>query len=386
MLPGMDRALELNVAARLLDLLANPDMAVGDEVMELPASVYTDPDRLAREQQRLFGGLPLLAALSGELPVPGDWKLFEPPGTSILLVRGDDGGVRGFRNACRHRGAPVVDEPRGSNRSFTCPYHSWTYSRTGELVGVPQSDTFPGLCRPERGLSAVSVVERAGVVWVLPTSHGEPFDLDAHLGPFDAELASWDLARLHYFGRREHRVAANWKLAVDTFTEGYHIPNLHQNTIGAFAAGGLNLVNSFGRHHRQAVAMKCLTDATTGPQKTWTAFDSGGIGFVYLVFPNSILLFFGDHAEMFQVFPDGIDRSVTLHTLFAYEPIETEDQRMILEMSLDFFYEIVASQDYTMAAGVQRLLASGANESFLLGRCEAITQAMHRDYESVVGA
>ncbi len=382
----MDRTLELDIATRLLDLIANPDMSVGEDVMELPASVYTDPDRFAREQERLFGGLPLLAGLSAELPAAGDWKLFEPPGTSILLVRGDDAVVRGFRNACRHRGAPVVDEPRGNNRSFTCPYHSWTYGRKGDLVGVPQSETFPGLCRPERGLSAVSVEERAGLLWVLPTSHGEPFDLDAHLGPLDAELAHWNLGSFHRFGERVHRTPANWKLAVDTFTEGYHIPNLHQNTIGSFAAGGLNLVTSFGRHHRQAVAMKCLTDATEGPQEQWTAFDDGGIGFVYLIFPNSILLFFGDHAEVFQVFPDGIDKAVTLQTLFAYAPIETEDQRMILEMSLDFFYEIIAQQDYTMAAGVQRMLASGANDSFLLGRCEAITQAMHIDYESFVGA
>lgn len=381
----MDRTLELDAAERLLDLMANPTMAVGDEVMELPAAVYTDTARFAREQERLFGGLPLLGGLTCDLPDPGDWKLFEPPGTSILLVRGDDGTVRGFRNACRHRGAPVVEEPHGSSKSFTCPYHSWTYSRTGELVGVPQASTFPGLCRPERGLSAVSVEERAGAVWVLPTSHGEPFDLDSHLGEFDAEIAQWDLAGLHRYGERVHRTAANWKLAVDTFTEAYHIPNLHQNTVGVFAAGGLNLTTTFGRHHRQIVAMKCLTDATQGPREDWTAFADGGMGFVYLVFPNTMLLFFGDHAETFQILPDGVDRSITIQTLYSYDPIETEDQRMVLDMSLDFFFEIINSQDYAMAAGVQRLLASGANDTFVLGTCEAITQAMHRDYEAVVG-
>jgi hypothetical protein len=107
---------------------------------------------------------------------------------------------------------------------------------------------------------------------------------------------------------------------------------------------------------------------------------------VYLVFPNSIMLFFGDHAEVFQVFPDGIDRSLTVQSVFAYEPIVDDDQRTILETTLDFFYEIVAGQDYHMAAGVQRLLASGANETFLLGRCEATTQALHRDWAEVVSS
>lgn len=382
----MDRTLELDAASRLLDLMANPTMVIADEVMALPAAVYTDPDRFAREQERLFRGLPLLAGLSGELRAPGDWKLFEPPGTSILLVRGNDQVVRGFRNACRHRGAPVVEEPRGSSRSFTCPYHSWTYGRSGELVGVPQADSFPGLCRPERGLSEVSVAERSGVIWVLPSTHGEPFDLDAHLGSFDAELARWQLGGLHYFDQRVHHVAANWKLAVDTFTEGYHIPNLHQNTINVFAANGLLIADTFGRHHRQAVAMKCLTEASVGPPENWTSFDDGGIGFVYLVFPNTIILFFGDHAEVFQVFPDGIDASVTVQSLYSYDPIVDDDQRLVLETALDFFHEIVAGQDYRMAAGVQRLIASGANDTYLLGRCEATTQAMHRDWTAVVEA
>lgn len=107
---------------------------------------------------------------------------------------------------------------------------------------------------------------------------------------------------------------------------------------------------------------------------------------MYLLFPNSIMLFFGDHAEVFQVFPDGIDRSVTVQSVFAYQPIVDDEQRTLLETALDFFYEIVAGQDYHMAAGVQRLLASGANDSFLLSRCEATTQAMHRDWEDLVGS
>ncbi|HEY1968683.1 MAG TPA: Rieske (2Fe-2S) protein, partial [Pseudonocardia sp.] len=197
----MDRALEMEVTEQLLDLLAHPSMSTGDEMRELPASDYTDPRRWSRERLRLFGQLPLLAGLSGELAQPGDWKLFEPPGTSIVLVRGDDGVVRGLRNSCRHRGAVVVEQPRGSSRSFTCPYHSWTYDRRGELIGIPRAETFPGVCRPERGLHEVPVRERDGVIWVRPG--GEPFDLDAHLGDFAAELARWNLGGLHFFQQRE---------------------------------------------------------------------------------------------------------------------------------------------------------------------------------------
>jgi phenylpropionate dioxygenase-like ring-hydroxylating dioxygenase large terminal subunit len=382
----MDRTLEIEVTAQLLDLLAHPTMSTGEHVRELPASDYTDPGRWSRERATLFGELPLLGALSGELPQPGDWKLFEPPGTSIVLVRGDDGVVRALRNACRHRGAIVVEQPRGSNRSFTCPYHSWTYDRQGALVGVPQSDTFPGLCRQDRGLYPVSVQERDGVIWVLPRSHGEPFDLDGHLGAFGGELARWNLGGLHFFEQREHRVAANWKLAIDTFTEAYHIPNLHKGTVGQLAAGGLNVTEEFGRHHRQVVAMKHLAGFRDVPGEQWAPFAQGALGFVYIVFPNSTLLFFGDHAELFQVFPGrSVDTSVTLQSMFDYGPIDTDERRTNMTAVFDFFYNVVAGEDYRMAAGVQRMLAtSPPDETFLLGRCESVTQAMHHNFQQLV--
>lgn len=381
----MDRALELDVTRQLLDLLEHPTMAVGDETRELPASVYTDEERWNRERELLFGKVPLAAALAGELTRPGDWKLFEPPGTSIILVRGDDGVVRGFRNACRHRGAVVVEQPRGTGRNFTCPYHSWTYDRQGTLIGVPQAKTFDGLCRQQRGLRPVSVEERAGLIWVLPDSHGDRFDLDGHLGEFAAELERWNLGELHFFEQRVHRVPANWKLAIDTFTEAYHIPNLHKNSVGLLAAGGLTVCAQFGKHHRQAVAMKHLKDIADPSSERWAPFSDGAIGFVYLVFPNSVLLFFGDHAEFFQVFPgNSIDTSFTLQSMFDYAPIETDERRTNMKSVFDFFYGVVGGEDYRMAAGVQRMLSSTPNETFLLGRCEAVTQAMHEDFERLV--
>lgn len=382
----MDRTLEMDVTRQLLELLDNPTMSTGADTLELPASDYTDPRRWSREKERLFGELPLVGGLSGELPEPGDWKLFEPPGVSIVLVRGDDGVVRGLRNSCRHRGAIVVEQPRGSNRSFTCPYHSWTYDRQGALVGIPQSETFPGICREQRGLYPVSVQERDGVIWVLPRSGGEPFDLNGHLGDFGPELARWNLGDLHFFEQRVHRVPANWKLALDTFTEAYHIPNLHKGTVGLLAAGGLNLTTAFGRHHRQTLAMKHLKDIREVPGDRWEPFATGAIAFVYIVFPNTMLLLFGDHVEVVQVFPgDTIDTSVTLQSMFDYAPIESEDRKASMSAVFDFFYNVIAGEDYRMAAGVQRMLSSSPpEETFLLGRCESVTQALHRSFQQLV--
>jgi phenylpropionate dioxygenase-like ring-hydroxylating dioxygenase large terminal subunit len=379
----MKRSLELDVADKVLALLERPSMALVDEVSELPVDTYTNLDMWEREKARVFSDLPLLAALSGELPNPGDWKLFDAAGPPIVVVRGDDGVVRGFLNSCRHRGAPVVEEARGCVRTFTCPYHSWVYNRQGELMGMPHPRTFD-IDKADRGLFQVSVEEVAGAIWVVPKSDGKPFDVWKHLGPLGEELASWNLDSFHFVEQREHRIRANWKLAMDTFTEAYHIGNLHKNTIGAFAIGGLNITTQYGEHFRQVLAMKPIRDLVGTPRDEWEPFLSGGVAFVYILFPNTTLLFFGDHAEVFQVFPgETADTSVTLQTMFSYTPVETEDQREQLDMTFDLFHTIVGTEDYRMSTGIQRGFVGSKEETFLLGKCEAITHAMHQRYAAL---
>ncbi len=75
---------------------------------DLPLARYTDPAFYALEHEHLFKRVWLYAAHDSELPTPGSYKLADIAGAPILLVRGDDGEVRAFYNACRHRGAPVV--------------------------------------------------------------------------------------------------------------------------------------------------------------------------------------------------------------------------------------------------------------------------------------
>jgi len=167
--------------------------------------------------------------------------------------------------------------------------------------------------------------------------------------------------------------------------EAYHIPNLHKDSVGLLAAGGLTVCARFGKHHRQTVAMKHLKEIADLPSEQLAPFSAGAIAFVYLIFPNSVLLFFGDHAEFFQVFPgDTVDTSVTLQSMFDYTPIETDERRANLKAVFDFFYGVVGGEDYRMAAGVQRMLNSTPDETFLLGRCEAITQAMHEDFQKLL--
>ena len=88
---------------------------------EVPATNYYDADRWSNEMRLVFKRLPLMLAMTAELPNVGDYKAMEAVGTPVIISRGQDGQVRAFVNSCSHRGAQLLDEGRGSAHKFTCP-------------------------------------------------------------------------------------------------------------------------------------------------------------------------------------------------------------------------------------------------------------------------
>jgi phenylpropionate dioxygenase-like ring-hydroxylating dioxygenase large terminal subunit len=378
----MDRDFELEIVDELLEVLANPTQLQAEKIHEEPVENYLSVERFARERELLFQRMPMAAALSGELPGPGSWKLFDETGVPIVLVRGEDGVVRGFLNVCGHRGARLVEQPRGTARRLSCPFHAWSYRPDGSLAGIPAQQAFDGVCREERGLRPVEVREHLGIVWVVARPGDTPMDLDAHLGSFAGELALWDVGAWRYVETRTHQVPANWKITVDTFTEGYHIPVLHKDSLGAGAAGGLNTHRAFGDHQRLVFAMKTLEELRGTPRAEWNAFRDWRMAITYNIYPNVGFLIASDHIEMFQTFPGNtVDTSICLHSLFIHDEIESDDQRAELSAKFDFFFNLVEHEDFRVSAGIQRGLASGAFDTHVFGRCEPMTQAVHQAHQ-----
>src|SRR5262249_42132924 len=139
-------------------------------------------------------------------------------GRSIVVVRGADGVVRGFLNACRHRGNEIA-EGSGSAKAFVCRYHGWTYDLDGALRHVPHEEGFPGLDRGCHGLVPVAIEEGHGIVFL------------AGLGaPGAAEPPELIAADQRLIGSDEAVLPVNWKIYLESFLEGYHIRALHRDT------------------------------------------------------------------------------------------------------------------------------------------------------------
>src|SRR5882724_5652105 len=137
------------VAETMLEYFEGNKTFQTDKLMTVPAASYTDPNQRSAEIELIFKRLPLMLALSCEMPKPGDYKAMEVVGLPVLIVRDKAGTVRAFLNVCAHRWAPVAREGLGNcaHFRFICPFHGWTYGVDGKLMGIADRAKFGDIDR-----------------------------------------------------------------------------------------------------------------------------------------------------------------------------------------------------------------------------------------------
>jgi nitrite reductase/ring-hydroxylating ferredoxin subunit len=383
-LSGEWRAMQRRLVAHLCapgssDLAAAP--------MRLPASVYTDPARFEAERRGVFGGQPLLVGFSGELPEPGDRLLFDAAGPPVVVVRGSDRVVRAFRNLCPHRGARVVEGCERSRR-LTCPFHAWSFELDGRLASVPQPAAFEGLDRDSLRLQELPAREWHGMIFVR-VEPGPPLDVEAFLGPMAPLLAALELGALERVAADRFEVASNWKLALDTFCETYHVPALHRDSLSRNLIPYVTLFDHYGLHHRYSgpgVDFRALVDR---PEVEW---PSGGYQAVHYLFPNTTIAY--THAldgrtpvvAMFRLFPgESVGHCVTLGSTYRRSDAPDASDAQIAEMHR-VVIDIVRNEDYRVAKQTfESLAAAPADFQVVFGRCEALLHRYHRDLARASG-
>ena len=221
----MQREIGIALMKRALDIMEAQRPEMAESHMEVPLDFYND-EAVAEKERELFETSPLALVASSEIPEPHDYLVRSAVGRSVLLTRDADGEAHAFLNYCRHRGAEPV-QGCGNARSFTCPYHAWSYDIRGRLVGMPHRDRFEGLDLSRLSLVELPSEERHGFLWVV-VRPGAEIDVAAHLGELDAEIASLGCANMGYYSALSHEpLASNWKSVAEGLLEGLHVPYVH---------------------------------------------------------------------------------------------------------------------------------------------------------------
>ena len=154
----MDRTLShLDIDADAIDQA----LAAG---MTFPAAWYTDSEIHRIELEDVFRQTWQIVCFEQRVLNPGDHAVGEIGDVPVVVVRGDDGELRGFINVCRHRAFPVA-ECDGNRKTLQCRYHAWTYDLDGSLRAAPRAEHEPGFDRSEFGLLPISIEVLGGYVW-----------------------------------------------------------------------------------------------------------------------------------------------------------------------------------------------------------------------------
>ena len=343
------------------------------EAETLPAAAYTDPDVDALEQQRIFARSWQPVAFAAQLQQTGDQVVAEIAGKPVLVVRGNDGRLRGFFNVCKHRAGPLA-LANGNTHQLQCKYHGWTYTLEGQLRAAHEMQEAAGFDLSCIHLDTVEVAEWEGLVFV---SVGQPAtELEHMLAGINDQIRPIDLSRMQFHGRVNYDAACNWKVYVDNYLEGYHLPHVHP---------GLNRLLNY-RNYTTTLAewysyQHSPLDGANGP------YQSGDAHY-YFIYPNLMLNILPDRLQTNLVVPVSPRRCRIVFDYF-YMDTESESAKQMIAEDLKFSDQ-VQQEDIGICERVQLGLESG---SYRAGRLSPKREAgvhhfqelIRRDYRAAIG-
>jgi phenylpropionate dioxygenase-like ring-hydroxylating dioxygenase large terminal subunit len=355
---------DAEVVQRILDHIDQKTTDHAPETWREPVENYRSETRF-REELALLRSYPSAFCPSAALTKPGSYVAREAAGTPLLAVRGNDGRVRAFRNACRHRGSELV-RGTGCQLAFTCRYHGWTYALDGRLRHVPHEHGFPGLDKDARGLVEVDTFETQGLVFVTqqtPARGAERSALPPLIG-----------ADFRLLGANESELPVNWKIFVEGFLEGYHIRSTHPKSFYPLQYDNLNVVERFGDHNRIAFPYQAIErQRAVAPEKR----SAGMLTYVYHLFPNAVVATFPGRIVMAVLEPVAVDRTRLVNYLLTNQDANDGAAQSALDKGRDLV-NAGANEDQEVAVAIQRSLASDANEFFEFGLFEGAIVHFHR--------
>lgn len=237
--------------------------------MSISTDRYTSRGIAQAERDQLWMRVWQVAGRTDELPEPGAWKEYRLLDQSYVIVRGQDGEMRGYVNACRHRGNKMLTGGSGSCATagrIVCPYHMWSYGLDGRLLRVSRPDLVGPIEKDEHGLLPVSVDCFAGFLFLNPDPDAAPL-LD-YLGEVADLLAPYHLQEMVPVLNVRESVNCNWKVVVDAFAEGYHVDSIHPElTQVVYIDSQKEKFGFFGDHFVVAVPFEVANVDGFGPEQ-----------------------------------------------------------------------------------------------------------------------
>ncbi|HEX9160422.1 MAG TPA: aromatic ring-hydroxylating dioxygenase subunit alpha [Thermoanaerobaculia bacterium] len=315
----------------------------------LPSSCYIDRAVLEQEQRKIFATTWQLAGRAEQVREPGQYFTAALAGEPLLIVRGNDNALRAMSNVCRHRAGPVA-KGEGKRPVLQCGYHGWTYSLDGRLAVTPEFEGVECFDRASVALPQFRIDEWHGLLFV--NLDPAAASLTEFLGDLPRDMPQHDHGGFRLAASKRWELDCNWKVYVDNYLEGYHIPIVHP---------GLFRELDYPSYRTETRTNYSIQFAPT--KHANRIRTSGGQDEVryFWIFPNLMLNVYPDNFSTNLIVPLGHERTLTVFEWFFRDPDDEKTKRDLAETIA--FSDEIQLEDVAICEAVQRGLASSTYTS-----------------------
>jgi choline monooxygenase len=341
----------------------------------IPAAWYTDPRMLDLERRTVFSRSWQVVGRVDQVREPGQYLTADVGGEPVVVVRGNDRVLRGFFNVCRHHAAAVMTEAAGCANALRCPYHGWTYTLEGALLGTPEFAGVEAFDRAANGLVPVDCAMWEDWVFVK-LERGEP-SLESFLGAdLMSRVAALGCSGLRWFERRRYTLACNWKVYVDNYLDGgYHVPHLHRGLSSVIDNRAYAIENG-ERWCQQSSPLAADGGTRRAADAATTAVRQGERALYFWLHPNFMINAYEGVLDTNLVIPLGVARTEVIFDYYFAGAPEESRARNLASIAVS---ERIQDEDVAICESVQRGLASRAYGTGRLSvRREAGEHLFHR--------
>jgi len=329
----------------------------------LASHFYTDPAILNLEKSRIFRRtwqlVGTLSQLCGQTASGGPLTICDPEtfftvdviGEPVVIVRDKHGALRAFSNVCRHRAGPIA-QGSGCKNVLRCGYHGWTYALDGRLIGTPDVEGLEFFDRSTMGMVPLRLETWEQLIFVNFDQNVEP--LSTYLGEIPKQARGFQFAGLQLVERRDYIIDCNWKVYVDNYLEGYHIPIAHPGLMREIDYANYR-TDTYRYYSQQFAPIRVMK-----PEDAGTRFYPPGSGLqealYFWIFPNLMLNIYPDNLSTNLIVPLSHDKTLTIFEWFFHgahlEKVRERIKRVVA------FSDEVQREDIDLCRNVQRGLNS----------------------------
>ncbi|ABG41139.1 Rieske (2Fe-2S) region [Paraglaciecola sp. T6c] len=356
---------DIEVVQRIFAHIDNSTTDLGKQSWREPTANYRSKARLEAELD-ILQSRSIVFCPSSALAKIGDYVARDAATVPLIAVRGLDGVIRAFRNACRHRGVKLA-EGQGCARALVCPYHGWAYNLNGSLLSIPHEDGFPDVDKATRGLVEVACFESNGLVFI---NQNPQANIEQDIAPIPHLIPE------HYrlLNSTRQVVKANWKLYLESSLEGYHIRQTHKRTFFPVQYDNLTVIEAFGENSRVTFPYQAIEGLRHN--KASDISVDGRLTYVYHLFPNVVISTFPGCMQVNVLEP--IDEATTEQHTYLISAIGEHDTARLDAISEgQEFAAKGAVEDLQIVLSAQKGLASEANEFLEFGLFESAIVRLH---------